>query len=218
MAINFHTVTHQICKVLKKFPKNLDGKTCILEMKKNNSNKWRQMEWIGFYLEYWCNENLKKIMQMPCPKKYGRVSFDGYLDFPWDFKCHVIEAGDKIIVNDSEAISNAVKEHGFIGIILVIGNATYDNVGQEFKKWHDKLKGDRTEFVIKRINRGAISRKRKISLSVSKILFIKIDQNLLSECDAFQKNFRNANGMPRRNKVLLDLSKIQNNTEYIIEY
>jgi len=217
MGINFKEVCNILCPLVRKLPMNWDGKNAILEMKRNNAKNWKQMEWIGFHFEYLCNKHLNNVMQMPYRKKYGNVSFDGFLKIPWDFKSHAIQSGHKVIVNDSEAISNAINDFGCIGVILVLGEATYDNNSLDFKKWHDELKGGKSDYELERIARGVSPRKRKIGLEISKILFLRIDDDLLVKCGTFQKDFRNSNGKPRREKVLLDLTKIDNHTEYIID-
>jgi len=216
MDLNFKKVCKTISPVICKIPMNWDGKKSILEMKENNARNWKQMEWIGWYFEYLCNKYLKGVMEMPCKKKYGNVSFDGYLEVPWDFKSHAIQSGNKIIINDSEATSNAVSDFGCVGLILATGSATYDNASRNFQNWHEKLKGRQSLYVTQRIARGAPSRKRKISMEISKILFVRIDDNLLVKCGSFQKNFRNSDGNPRREKVLLDLTKIDSHTEHVI--
>ena len=164
-----------------------DGKKCILEMKENNGRHWKQMEWIGWYFEYWCNRNLKGVMEMPYSKKYGNVSFDGYLKIPWDFKAHVTQSGDKIIVNDHQAIKKAIKDFGCVGLIIVTGPVVYDE-SQEFKKWHEKMKDDeqkgkKTDYVLKNIERGAPSRRRKVSMKISKISFVKLDNDCLDNTE-----------------------------------
>ena len=89
-------------------------------------------------------------------------------------------------------------------------------INQEIlKKWHDGLKGGKSNYEIKRIARKATSRKRKTNMKISRIDLIRIDDELLIECGTFQENFRNANGNPRRKKVLLDLTKTKNHTEHI---
>ena len=193
-----------------------DGKKCILEMKENNGRHWKQMEWIGWYFEYWCNRNLKGVMEMPYSKKYGNVSFDGYLKIPWDFKAHVTQSGDKIIVNDHQAIKKAIKDFGCVGLIIASGPVVYEKE-DEFKKWHAEQKGKETKYVKKRKKRNAPSRRRKVSMKISKIFFIKIDDDLLVKRGSFQEGFRNSNGKLRREKVLLDLTKIGKHTEYVID-
>lgn len=218
MGLNFKEICETLDPIIRKIPTNWDGKKSILEMKENNARNWKQMEWIGWYFEYWCNKYLKEVMEMPCSKKYGNVSFDGYLKVPWDFKSHSIQSGDKIIINDSEATSNAISDFGCVGLILATGSVTYDNESRDFQKWHKKLKGGKSVYEIQRIARGAPSRKRKRSMKILKILFVRIDDDLLIKCGSFQKNFRNSNGNPRREKVLLDLTKIDSHTEYVITF
>ena len=104
-----------------------------LEMKENNSKNWKQMEWAGFYFEYWCNQNLKNILEMPYSKKYGNVTFDAFFKRPWDFKCHAIESGKWAPINDYEAISKAIDEFGCLGIVLAECSVNYDNKSSDFK-------------------------------------------------------------------------------------
>ena len=75
---------------------NWDGKKVILEMKENEGRNWRQMEWIGWYFEYWCNRNLKSVMQMPCSKKYGKVEFDANYALAPYYIVYVAENGDMV--------------------------------------------------------------------------------------------------------------------------
>ena len=196
-------------------PMHWDGKKCILEMKENKG-RWRDMEWIGFYFEYWCSRNLKGVMEMPCSKKYGNVSFDGYLKIPWDFKAHVTQSGDKIIVNDHQAIKKAIKDFGCVGLIIVTGPVVYDK-SQEFKKWHDEQKGKITDYVLKNIERGAPSRRRKVSMKISKISFVKLDDDCLKKYGSIHNQGRNSDGKPREPKVLLDLTKIGKHIVYVID-
>ena len=193
-----------------------DGKKCILEMKENNGRHWKQMEWIGWYFEYWCNRNLKGVMEMPYSKKYGNVSFDGYLKIPWDFKAHVTQSGDKIIVNDHQAIKKAIKDFGCVGLIIVTGPVVYDE-SQEFKKWHDEQKGKTSVYEKQREDRHAPSRRRKVSMKISKISFVKLDDDCLKKYSSIHNQGRNSDGKPREPKVLLDLTKIGKHIVYVID-
>ena len=199
-----------------------DGKKCILEMKENNGRHWKQMEWIGWYFEYWCNRNLKDVMEMPYSKKYGKVPFDGYLKIPWDFKSHAIQSGDKIIVNDLQAIKKAINDFGCVGLIIASGPVVKENESQEFKKWHEKMKDDerkgkKTDYVLKNIERGAPSRRRKVSMKISKISFVKLDDDCLKKYSSIHNQGRNSDGKPREPKVLLDLTKIGKHIVYVID-
>ena len=216
--INFKEICFNLSPYLQKIPKHWDGKNAITEMKEGGSNNWKQMEWIGWYFEFICNKHFIDVMKMPHSKKYGNVSFDGFLEFPWDFKAHVKQSGTKVIVNDSEATSYAISEYGHVGLILAESSAKYDNLETDFKKWHDLFKGGMSNYEFRRIQRKAISRKRKISFELEKIFFIKIDDEVLIKCGNFQENFRNSNGRPRRKKVLLNLQEIKEKIGYAIEY
>ena len=216
MTIDFKELCKIICPIIKEMPMHWDGKKCISEMKENNGRHWKQMEWIGWYFEYWCNRNLKGVMEMPYSKKYGNVSFDGYLKIPWDFKAHVTQSGDKIIVNDHQAIKKAIKDFGCVGLIIVTGPVVYDK-SQEFKKWHDEQKGKITDYVLKNIERGAPSRRRKVSMKISKISFVKLDDDCLKKYSSIHNQGRNSDGKPREPKVLLDLTKIGKHIVYVID-
>lgn len=215
---DFKEVCFNLSQHLKIIPKHWDGKNAITEMKEGGSNNWKQMEWIGWYFEFICNKHCIDVMKMPYSKKYGNVSFDGFLEFPWDFKTHAKQSGTKVIVNDSEATSCAISEYGHVGLILAEGSAKYDNQEADFKKWHDSFKGGISNYETQRIERKAVSRKRKISFDLEKIFFIKIDDELLVKCGNFQDGFRNSNGRPRRGKVLLDLQRINGKIGYIMEF
>lgn len=199
------SVIQKIENSLQYIPSFWDGKASILEMKAAGNRQWRQMEWIGFYFQFLCETNLSHFMQIP-GKKYGNVTFDGFSMFPWDFKAHVINSGRiEVIVNDSEAISQAIDEYDKIGLILASGTAVYNDESGKFRDWHDSIKGKKSIYVKERIKRGAPSRRRKDSFNLDEILLIGLDDELLERTGSFQKGFRNADGSPRRKKVLLNL-------------
>lgn len=195
-----------------------DGRESILEMKKAGFNQWKQMEWIGFYFQYLCENILKGFMQIPGPK-YGNVRFDGFKEIPWDFKAHAINTSShQIIVNDSEATANAIKDYGCVGLILAMGEVMYNDEERTFQRWHEGLKGGKSKYEIERIKRGAWSRLRKVEFNLKQISFIKIDDKVLIKCGSFQKDFRNANGKPRREKVLVDLEKLGEEIIYFLDF
>ncbi len=182
-----------------------DGRACILQMKKCGSNNWRQMEWIGFYFQFICEQFLSDVMQIP-GTKYGRTEFDGFLEFPWDFKAHAMNTSSHtVIVNDKEAIDSAIQDFGVVGLILALGEVEYDDDSRKFQKWHAKEKGGQSKYEKERIARGAWSRKRKTSFALKQIAFIPIEQNTVAACESFQSGFRNSNGSIRRSKILIDL-------------
>lgn len=214
----FKSAIINIKPLLRDLPKFWDGKKAILEMKKSEYNQWRQMEWIGFYFQFLCEKHLAAIMKIPGPR-YGNVSFDAFRNIPWDFKAHAINTSShQVIVNDSQATANAIKDYGQVGLILALGEVAYNDDKRTFQKWHQGLKGGKSKYVLKRIQRGAWSRLRKVSFDLQQISFIKITDSTLIKCGSFQTDFRNAGGQPRKEKVLLDLEKINRELVDSIEY
>ncbi len=53
---------------------------------------------------------------------------------------------------------------------------------------------------------------------MSQISFIKIDGSALEKCGSFQRGFRNADGSPRREKVLLDLEKLNEEIVFFLDF
>ena len=124
----------------------------------------------------------------------------------------------QIIVNDSEATANGIKDYGAVGLILALGKVLYNDEDRTFQKWHEALKGGLSNYSLERIHRGAWSRLRKVSFDLKQISFIKITDNTLVKCGSFQRDFRNSDGSPRKEKVLLDLEKIDRELIYFIEF
>jgi hypothetical protein len=218
MENDFLKISKEIVNKLKEIPKIWEGKKSILEMKDNNFPHWKQMEWIGFYFQFLCEKYLSDIVKIPGPK-YGNVKFDAFKKFPFDFKAHAINtSSNQIIVNDSVAISKAIRDYRCVGLILACGKVEYNDENRTFQKWVEKLKGGKSKYEIERIKRGAWSRLRKTAFNLKQISFIKITDETLIKCGSFQKDFRNADGKPRRAKVLLDLEKLDKEIEYFINF
>jgi len=214
----FLPLSESIAKRLSKLPQIWNGKTAILEMKKNNFNQWRQMEWMGWYFEYLCKKHLSDIMEIPHQNKYGNVRFDAFLEFPWDFKSHAENSGSQVIVNDSEAAKTAIKEFGHIGLVLANGIVYYDTENRDFYKWHEKIKGGKSEFEKKRIERKAPSRRRKRQFDLKEIMFIEITEKTLVKCGTFQTGFINSDLKPRREKILLNLDKLDGEICHVLNF
>lgn len=199
---------NQIINLIKEIPKRWNGKKAILEMKENKFNQWKQMEWIGFYFEFLCERYIGNFMEYH-KIKYGNTSFDGFLEVPFDFKSHAINTeSHKVIINDTEATFKAIEKYGFVIVIMALGEVVYNDKNRTFQKWHEKIKGGKSDYELKRIERGALSRLRKTEFNLKEIMFIKMNKETLEKCGSFQKDFRNADGSPRRSKVLLDLEKL----------
>jgi hypothetical protein len=212
------TICTEIENRLKTIPVKWDGKDAILEMKNNDYPHWKQMEWIGFYFQYLCEKKLADIFQFQIPR-YGNASFDGLYQIPFDFKSHAINTSSHtVIVNDSEAISQAIKEYGCVGVIIALGEVVYNDKERTFQAWHELLKGGLSQYTKDRIARGAWSRLRKCSLHLSQITIIEITDKTLIKCGSFQEDFRNSDGSPRRPKLTLNLEKMNDEIVHCIEF
>lgn len=99
-----------------------------------------------------------------------------------------------------------------------MGKVKYNDDKRTFQKWHEALKGGKSQYEIERIRRGAWSRLRKVEFKLKQISFIKIDDAVLIKCGSFQRDFRNANGTPRREKVLLDLEKLDEEIVFFLDF
>lgn len=210
-AANIKNDVKKIKPLLEKIDKHWDGKESILYMKENGSPHWKQMEWIGFYFQFLCEQRLHQLMKFQEPR-YGKTSFDGLMGIPWDFKAHTIGSRrTSLITNDSEATALAIRDFGATGLILASGTATYDDDERSFKLWHDELKGCLSPFELERIQRGAKSRRRKISFEIEKIEFIIITGSTVNRSGSFQEGLRNADGSLRRSKVLVYLDNLLEN-------
>ena len=193
----------------RRMPKHWDGRQSILEMKDADYPHWRQMEWMGFYFQFLCERTFGEVLEIP-GKRYGKVEFDAFGEISWDFKAHADNTTNhRIITNDSESIENTMDDYGYYGLILTIGEVEYNDEERTFKRWHDDLKGGKSVYEINRIQRGAMSRRRKTEFVLSKIHFICLNDETLDECSgSFQKGFRNSDGNPRRSKVTIDVRKL----------
>ena len=192
----------------RNMPKIWDGRDAILEMKEAGSRQWRQMEWMGFYFEYLCDIHFSHIIEMP-GKKYDNTEFDAFREISWDFKAHAANTTrHDVVTNDVEAIRNTLEDYGYYGIILAIGEVEYNDEERTFKKWHDELKEGISKYETNRINRGAMSRRRKTEFVLSEIHFICLDSETLDQCSSLYHQGRNSNGKPRPPKYNVNIQKI----------
>lgn len=199
----------ELSQILKdKMIRKWEGKEAIKQMKNKNYAHWKQMEWIGFYFEFLCQSCFKDKMEYH-KISYGRTSFDGFLEVPFDFKAHALNTeSHQVIINDTEATVKAIDKYGSVVVIMALGEVKYNDEDRSFQKWHEAIKGGKSRYELERIKRGALSRLRKTEFDLNEIMFIKINKKTLEKSGSFQKNFRNADGSLRRSKVLLDLERL----------
>ena len=118
---------------------SLEGKEAIKEMKKQNYPHWKQMEWIGFYFEFLCQEVFGNLMEYH-KISYGRTSFDGFLEVPFDFKAHALNTeSHQVIINDTEATVKAIDKYGCVVVIMALCEVKYNDEDRTFQKWHEDL-------------------------------------------------------------------------------
>jgi hypothetical protein len=103
-------------------------------------------------------------------------------------------------------------------LIVAVGDVIYNDENRTFQKWHEELKGKPSKYVLENKKRGAWSRLRKFSFTLKEISIIEITNKTLENCGSFQTGFRNSDGSPRREKVLIDLEKLNDELIYCIEY
>ncbi len=144
-------------------------------------------------------------------KKYGKIeNIKEIYDYVWD---EYRKEKTIVIINDKEAIDNAVNEYGYIGVIIAVGDAKYNDMDRTFQKWVENLKGGKSDYEKERIKRGASSRLRKVSFNLHDILFIKISKNELGKLKIYNQG-RNSNGSKREPKYELDLKDINSFEHY----
>ena len=198
-------------------PRNVDGKTAILEMKEGGSRNWRQMEWIGFWFEHFVESRVIPNLGGGKGPRYGTTEFDFKKSHVWDLKAHPLNASN-LILNDQLAIKECIQKEEGLGFIVVSGEAIYDDEKGSFKTWHDAVKGGPSTYELERKSRGAPSRRRKISFSPKKLDAIWFHDSASIEAavesgwlESFQENMRNSNGKPRPAKFQLSLSNVPKN-------
>ena len=194
-------------------PTTIDGQQAILEMRDGGSRNWKQMEWVGFYLEFLVETRILPLVKGGPGPQYGNTKIDLMLSTPWDLKAHPI-GQTSVILNDKEAVDLCIEEHGTISYFLLEGKASYDDDQQSFKNWHDSLKGKESKYVREGKATGRTSRRRKTNFIPTRFFGIELNQESLQHgakigaIKSFQEGMRNSNGNARRSKYQLVPSKI----------
>ena len=198
----------------RRLPDVIDGKEAILAMKAGGSTNWRQMEWIGFFPEFWFERNLAVELDSQVGPKFGNVVFDVKRQFVWDLKAHSQGANHWAPLNDVEAVTKCIVEFDGVGFLVVSGPCDYDTDGQ-FKRWHDEVKGGRSKYSLAGDAVGRLGRTRKTSFRPNHLLafrFATLEDLNRAQGEGwirgFQKGMRNSNDQPRREKIMVNLESI----------
>lgn len=188
-------------------PTYWDGRACILELQKEDY-QWRQMEWIGWYFEMMCRR-LLPVGGFTVPgEQVGKIRFDARRSANWDFKAHGVKTHSHIaVLNDSSAMDESVRRHGWHGLIVALLDCEYNDIDRSFQNWHSELKGGLSAYEKARRTRTAVSRYRKTRAKLSQILFIGIDEEHLGHMGIYRQG-RNSNGNPRAPKYAIDLEEL----------
>jgi len=135
----------------------------------------------------------------------------------WDLKAKAIKSDDqKVILNDKSAMEQSIENDGFHGEIIALCDVEYNDVNRSFQKWHNELKGGKSNYELERENRTSVSRYRKTKAELTEIILLVFKKNDLDVL-ATMKQGRNSNGMPRPEKYMLDLETIDNFENCIIK-
>lgn len=200
--------------IAERFPKEVDAKHAITLMKDGASPNWRQMEWIGFYPEFWFASNLAIELDVETGPRFGNVTFDLARQHVWDLKAHSTGSNSWAPLNDVEAVTDCIRTHGGVGFFVLSGPCTYDEDGT-FKTWHDQLKGGASEYSNRVAARGGRSRRRKIAFQPDHLIAFRFSSiadltRARNEgwIKGFQAGMQNSNGRARRAKIMVDLDKI----------
>jgi hypothetical protein len=200
-----------VANVVKaQLPKLINGRQAVLAMKNGGSRNWRQMEWIGFYLEFFVDTQVLPRVGGKAGPEYGRTKFDLMLSAPWDLKAH-LDGEDSVILNDVEAVDKCLLQHGTLNYMVLKGTATYDDASGRFKKWHDGLKGKPSAYVAAGKAKARRSRRRKVNFKRTELIGFHMTSQTLQQglksgaVGYFQRGMKNSNGRPRRSKYLLNL-------------
>lgn len=194
-------------------PPRVDGKSAIVEMRDGGSRHWRQMEWIGFYVEYVVEHRVRRDVGAKQGPMRQNTQFDLQLTRVWDLKAHPT-AVSTAPMNDQMAIRECIRDYGGVGFVIVEVEAEYDESGA-FKQWHDALKGGKSKYEQERVARGAKSRRRKTAFRPVSVTAVYLESEAdiqvglvagwLSE---FQTGMRNSDGTPRRGKFAITPDRV----------
>ncbi|RSD34182.1 MAG: hypothetical protein CI953_1035 [Methanohalophilus sp.] len=191
----------------------VDGESAITEMKDDGFPGWKEVEWPGYHLKYLfqkvCQESLNgKVKPHNLGKRYLVKG-----DFLWDPRFNANE-NNQVILGGVDEYNEILKTYEGIGIFVVETLCNYDFT-DEFREWHEDIKGGPSQYSKTREREGRPIRKRKTQYMIRKAkayFFTPKDiQKGVTEGwigDQFQKSMRNADGSSRTSKYLLKLSAI----------
>lgn len=200
----------QIKNAFSYLQREWDGRGCIEEMRQSGyETGWRQMEWIGFYFQMKCEQLLKGSFSIPGESyRSGNVEFDGKAEgYNFDFKAHSAfdakgKPKPKTVLNDKLSMEQSIEAHGRHGLILAQLRCTYDHDGS-FRRWHQSVIGEKSNYVKKGEKTGRKPRIRKVSAKVERLVVLTITKENLIYLPLVNQG-KNSNGASRLPKYGLD--------------
>jgi hypothetical protein len=177
----------------------------------HNYQHWRQMEWIESYFNYLCEKQLSGILQIPGPT-FQKFSFNAFLEIPWIFKLYIENTGnEKIILADSNLITQGLIKFEKIGIILASGAVEYPKEKISTNKINNRIVNNQDELMRKKeIRQHSV-------FQLNHIYFIPISSEAIQKCETFQPGgFKSKEHL--REKVLLNVSETKNRSEFSLKF
>lgn len=107
-----------------------------------------------------------------------------------------------------EAMDRTLADYGYYGMILACGEVEYNDEDRTFKKWHDELKGEVSQYRKKQMEKGRRYRVRKTGFILAEIHFICMNHDTLNQCGSLYNQGKNSNGEPRPPKYNIDIREI----------
>ncbi len=183
-------------------------------------NNYKQMEWHGFYFELYSqikSDSFSTEFKLNFPK-YGRVSFDGFLDYPIDFKSHISNKNKNIIPGNGRIeVSKAIKDYGKLYLFVAVSIAEFeDEYKREVREYVNSFDGE-SKYSKRNRENNVKSRPRKKQVHLKELLLLEINQeNIERVSGTFQKDMINSNGKPRNTKYTWKINKF--NQSEIVRY
>lgn len=191
----------------------IEGREAIQEMKKAGFPGWQEVEWAGYHIKYLiqkaCEEKLSNKIQ---PYNLGkRHLVKG--KYVWDTRFSAINSKN-IILGGVDEYKDIITNNDGIGLLVVDSVVNYD-LNEDFRRWHEELKGGSSGYSIERELDGRAPRIRKTAYMIRKIIayFITVDDLKTGVIegwldDTFQQSMRNWDGSARKPKYMLKIDNV----------
>jgi hypothetical protein len=191
----------------------IDGREAIQEMKKEGFPGWQEVEWAGYHIKYLIQKECELKLQdriRPYNLRKRHLVKGNYV---WDVR---FSASDKIniILGGVDEYKDIIESSNGIGLLVVDAVVNYD-LNEDFRRWHEELKGGSSGYSIEREMEGRSPRLRKTAYMIRKIIayFFSVEDLTTGITegwlnDTFQHSMRNSDGSSRKPKYLLKINDV----------